>query len=202
MPQSRGDMKSTIHHEYLQPGDVVVGQYSDHGHNYKQSVLTGDNAELAYKMSMIADDAKRTAGVEVIKPKIGKPIKAKKRNVKQLSGEPPVLNAYTTRQEVEAEVKTTYSRPDWTTEKPIKHTVFLHNKLGKIKMSVEAVLTSEMAYCLVFNSEDDMIFVPNAGETLTFIDINGESTEVYYADTQFSWIDKVKHLMVLFKSNE
>lgn len=83
-----------------------------------------------------------------------------------------------------------------------KKAVYLHNQLGKIKLFVEEVLNSEMAYCLIFSSEDDIIFVPNPAETLNFTDEMGDTTSVYYADTLFSWTDGIKKLMILFKSNE
>ena len=83
-----------------------------------------------------------------------------------------------------------------------KKYIYLYNKLGKIRLTIESLLECEQAYCVVFYSIDDLIFTPNPGETLTLIIDNDTEVPVYYPNASFSWIDGEKQLMILFKTDE
>lgn len=203
MSESNG-LRSTIEHEYMKMfGDVVVGKYMEDGTPIKASSVTHDAEELAKRQKMYNQHAARSDGaelLEVVKTSVKKGRKSStpKKVVKaKNSGDyPEELTPAVTAREVEQEFT---KKPEPMVK---KKAVYLHNKMGKIKMQVEAVLESEMAYCLVFNNEDDMIFTPNAGETLNFTDVQGDTTAVYYADTLFSWTDGNKKLMILFKTDD
>jgi hypothetical protein len=71
------------------------------------------------------------------------------------------------------------------------------NNFGSIKVSVESIMRCDMAVALLFNHEDDIIFTPKAGESLSLI-IDGETTNVYYPDVLFSLPGGTKKIMILF----
>lgn len=190
-----------MYHEFLQTGDVVPGTYSEDGRRLTSGATPDDAATIQRKRDLMASSATRGGGsiLEIKTKKRGKapkPLKAAKRNVVARNGDAAPLSPTITQAEVDLEQ---------TTISPITAgptIVYLHNKLGKIKMKVEAVLENDMAYCLVFAHEDDVIITPNAGETLTFIDEHGDGHSVYYANTTFNWTDGCKQLMILFKRDE
>ena len=201
------DMRSTTNHEYLElHGDVIPGEYSAEGKLLKAGkALHPENQkkiEQMYAMSammaggVLLPDAQKKAN------KATKPKKAPKRNVIERDDDPGPLTPAITQAELDQEQKFPTLKTAQETIPVIKHVVYLHNALGKIKMQVEAVPDSEMAYCLVFSDEDDVIFTPNPGETLKFVDQRGDTTPVYYANTLFNWTDGKKKLMILFKQDE
>lgn len=208
MSFSRSDLKTTMYHEFLQSGDVVVGAYTEDGKQFKSGITPDDKVEIERKREILARSA-QTGGGQLLAPikasiksgKAAKPIKVAKRDVKIKSDNPEPLTPAITAQQLKSEHPSARLNPILSTSS-YSQTVYLHNKLGKIKMKVENVLSCEMAYCLVFNSEDDVIFTPNPGETLSFIDADGDSHEVYYANTLFNWTDGVKRIMILFKRDE
>lgn len=199
------DIRTSIDKEYLRHfGDVIVGRYDEQGNLIKASVTVDDPDEIARKQEMYAN----VRGAELLKPKKtkkGKPIKVakRKRTVTDDDDIEPLTPAVTARELEEEEPP---HMPPKQLVKPTvlvkRKAVYLHNQMGKIKMHIESLLESAMAYCLVFADEDDVIFTPNAGETLNFTDPNGDTTSVYYADTLFDWTDGKKKLMILFKSND
>jgi hypothetical protein len=201
------DIRSTTNHEYLElHGDVIPGEYSAEGKLLKPGkALHPENQkkiEAMYAMSammaggVLLPDAQKKAN------KATKPKKAPKRNVIARDDDPGPLNPTITQAELDREQDFIPAESVKANIPVQKHAVYLHNALGKIKMQVEAVLDSEMAYCLVFSSEDDVIFIPNPGETLKFVDQRGDTNPVYYANTLFNWTDGYKKLMILFKQDE
>lgn len=194
------DMRSTVNHEYMKMfGDVTPGEYSEDGRLLKAGIVT--NPEMQEKLAnMYAISAARMGG-EMLpdqKKRAGKAKKVPKRNIIARNDDPGPLDLVAIQKEVDTEQTVKLAKIIPTQ----KLAVYLHNKMGKIKMQVETVLDSTMAYCLVFANDDDVIFTPNAGETLNFTDQHGETTAVYYTDTLFSWIDGQKKLMILFKTND
>jgi hypothetical protein len=172
-------------------GDFIVGHYNDFGAEIKPGKLHGDTEDVHDLQKMIIEHSARTGGI-IHKTEVKiKPTRGRKKSVPQKQSyptepiqtiiePPPVLSIDSSRKR--------------------KKSVYLFNALGKIKLNVEEVLESEMAYCLVFANEDDMIFVPKAGETLTFINNNGAEQSVYFANSIFTWVDQTKQLMILFKN--
>ncbi len=188
-------LRSNAEHEYMKMfGDTVVGTYTEQGSVLKDSTTTFTPSELAARQRMYAQHASRIEGAGLLPTAVVKGKKAKK--VKYVAPPTPIENFAV--QEGLGIIAVEETKP---TPVKKKH-IYLHNKLGKIKMSVEAVLNSEMAFGLVFASEDDMIFTPNAGETLNFVDHHGDTTEVYFANTVFDWTDGEKKVMILFKTQD
>lgn len=198
MSQS-SDLRSTTEHEYMKMfGDVVVGSFNHSGKRLKKATLTGSREEIIEKQKQYIQHAARSSGATPLQEVI--PVKGNKSKNKK-NKKAQTNNILVDLSDNEPELIIT-ENSSVTKSSVRKKTVYLHNKLGKIKLFVEEVLNSEMAYCLVFASEDDIIFIPNPAETLNFTDEAGDTTSVYYADTLFSWTDGIKKLMILFKSNE
>lgn len=179
----------------FKPGDYIVGKYSEMGTEIKAGKLEGDSDQIEEMQQMVEDHAKRTGGREIIvKTTTAKKVAKKSKKV-------PAI------QQVDEEAFEPFFE---ASEKPIiqnntrtsKKYIYLYNKLGKIKLSIESLIECEQAYCVVFHTEDDLIFVPNAGETLTMVTPSGDEVSVYYANTLFTWTDNVKQLLILFKVNE
>lgn len=186
---------------------TIVGEYREDGTKVSDGAFT--NPEAKAKLDKMFALSAAMGGGELI-PKVAgktpKPKKAKKRAVKLSDEDPEPLTPLLTQRELDNEpsqqsLEESFERMQ--TKIAVKRqSVYLHNKMGKIKLQVESVLESEMAYCLVFSDDDAVIFTPNAGETLNFTDQNGETTPVYYADTLFTWTDGVKKIMILFKTKD
>lgn len=196
MSQS-SDLQSTSNHEYMKMfGDVVVGSFNHSGKRVKNSTATRSKEEVDKMQQQYLQHASRSAGATPIPLPVSNKSKSKKKSTKNVTSSFEELPEQPLIQQNNSSIN--YN------DKPAnkKKAVYLHNQLGKIKLFVEEVLNSEMAYCLIFSSEDDIIFVPNPAETLNFTDEMGDTSSVYYADTLFSWTDGVKKLMILFKSNE
>ena len=186
--------------ENFKPGDFIVGRYNDQGGVIKPGKASGDAEDIAELQKMMMDHGARTGGR--VLPKNTIIAKTNTRKGKKKKIEP--------KEEIEfkedespfwEDAPTEYQPP--VDNKPVrKKYIYLYNKLGKIRLSIEDLLENEQAYCVVFRSEDDLIFVPNAGETLTMITPDGSEVSVYYANALFTWSDHNKQLMVLFKNNE
>lgn len=79
--------------------------------------------------------------------------------------------------------------------------IFFENDFGKIRCKVVDVLHSaDMAIGLIFNCEDDLIFIPKAAETLKLTVATIEYT-VYFPGVIFDLPSSEQKLMVLFKSS-
>ncbi len=168
------------------PGDYIVGSYHDMGRELKPGKGIGDPDETMSLQEMILEHGQRTGG----KPLSDKKITGKKgvKKKKVADPEPEMINIWDKVREEKVVEKSNE-----------KKYIYLFNKLGKIRLSVETVLECEAAYCVVFRSEDDVIFTPNPGETLNMINLDGDEVTVYFANSMFNWIDGVKQLMILFK---
>ena len=199
-------MDGKMSHDQLQPGDVVVGSFTEEGRQLSSGGYAGDKNYAQRLQNKIIKDMLAVDGAEIFDPeairKPGKKIVPKKTKAGRKVAsriEPEPLTPLITQRELDDEV--VEKIPKQTLDfSPKKYPVALSNGLGKIKMQVIDVLDSTMAFCLVFACEDDMIFTPKAGETLTFTDGDGEQSQVYYADTTFNWMDGEKYLMILFKN--
>lgn len=197
------DLNPNINHEYLNGFDVVVGSYSKNGKQIDEPIVLNPA-----KKTKIAEMYARSAalGGASLLPTVTTNTKpAKKQRAKQTKLVTPTIDVESLLPVVN-ESSYTHSTLETQFVKPVteipKMFVYLHNQMGRIKMAVEAVLDSEMAYCLVFTNEDQVIFIPNAGETLKFTNHKGDTADVYYADTLFNWTDGMKKLMILFKADK
>lgn len=191
-------------HSEFKPGDYIVGSYSSNGQQLKAGKVVGDQNDAQELQQMMIDHAGRTGGSalpvtskHVTKPK-GRP-KNKAPALKELEdGRQDYTRPLLQYEAPVEEPKQEYTKAPQAKRYPI----FLYNQMGKIKMQVEGILESDMAFCLVFREEDDIVLYPKAGESLKLIDVAGNEHEVYYADSSFTWLDDTKKLMVLFKNNE
>ena len=85
---------------------------------------------------------------------------------------------------------------------PVKlETVIFENEFGKMRAKVENILDHPQAMLLIFSSDDDVVFEPKIGETLT-IYRNKTPQTVYYPGVIFDWTDNIKRAMILFKKED
>lgn len=183
------------------PGDYVVGSYHENGNQIKPGKVQGDQDQITDLQEMFASHGERMGGRLLTKAttKVTKSKKKPKKVVVEEDEEPEFKSLW---EHVQAK-KEGDSRSHSENEHPrTKKFIYLFNKLGKIKLNVEEVLECEQAYCLVFRDEDDMIFTPNAGETLSMINLQGDEVTVYYANSLFTWTDGKKQLLILFKKDD
>jgi len=194
----------------FKPGDYVVGRYSEMGKPIKPGKVHGDADDIANLQQMILDHGGRSGGRALKKETLKKESKGKvKKEPKAKKVNYPAEPV--TMADVRATMKARFQE-DTEVEEMVhaqsakeysrKKTVHFYNALGKIKLVVDEVLESPMAFCLIFKNEDDIVFTPKVGETLNFINSDGEDYSVYYPDTLFTWIDHTKQLMILFKNDE
>jgi hypothetical protein len=176
-----------MEHSEYRPGDYVVGSYTDSGLPLEEGEVQGSSREIQKLQQSIVDHAMKTGGVLL---NDAKPQKKTKKAAKPIIAEVvPVV------------AKTQYIEAPVIKELPPKaKKIYLYNAMGRIKLQVEDVLENEMAFCVIFSCEDDMIFIPKPGETLTMVSPDGNEHAVYFADTIFPWTDNVKQLMILFKA--
>jgi len=201
-------MRQTTNHEYMQMfGDSITGEYTDAGGVLKEAIIT--NPEQRDKLAKAFAMSAAMGGGTLLPGNDNKPVKkikaTPKRKVKANNKDVPPLTPALTQLEVDMEPPHMPPKRTHTTgflqTGDTKRFVYLHNQMGKIKMSVLDVLESSMGYCLVFANDDDLIFTPNVAETLNFTSIDGNTTPVYYADTLFTWLDDTKKLMILIKAD-
>jgi len=205
---STSDLRVKVNHEYVEAGDIVVGSFTDEGTQTKGSSYGGDSEDMNKRQQSIINDMLSVKGASLFPGQRGEAKATKtKKATKAKSTKPKtektmyVGPAESTTKYFSDKYVSPLEEPENTpSDVKVKFFVYLKNQMGKIKMSVLDVLECEMAYALIFEHEDDVVIVPNAGETLVFIDNYGNSTDVYYADTTFTWLDGTKKIMVLFKS--
>lgn len=190
----------------VEESDFVVGSYNVAGTPIQSGKVVGGQSAIDKFRKSTAQNAAAMGGRPAPKstPAAPKAKRGRKKKV-ETTASPPYIDSIGALMDYHSSTPTpdeaNNSAPELEVFKQ-KLTVYLYNKLGKIKLSVERVLTTDMAICLVFRNDDDMIFIPNPTETLTFIDELGVEHKVYYPDTIFTWLDNTKKLMILFKTND
>ena len=189
---------------YFKPGDYIVGKYNDMGNQIKAGKVydAGDDEE-AYKIKeMFANHGRSAGGTLLPTAKTSVTQKKKVKKPKLTEKEEPVAPLWESLSKIEPESLDPTPKIEKINKPQQKKYIYLYNKLGKIRLTVESVLECEQAYCLVFYSVDDLIFTPNPGETLTLIIDTNTEVPVYYPNSSFTWIDGEKQLMILFKVDE
>lgn len=188
---------------YFKPGDYIVGKYSEMGKPIKDGkVFDGGDDEEAYKLKeMFANHGRNSGGSFLPQTKTSITQKKKVKKQKAKEEDPVVKPLWETLSNIEPE-SLDAPKIEKISKPTQKKYIYLYNKLGKIRLTVESVLECEQAYCLVFYSIDDLIFTPNPGETLTLIIDTNTEVPVYYPNSSFTWIDGEKQLMILFKVDE
>lgn len=181
-----------ITHSEFRPGDYVVGSYTESGTPIKKGKVVGDEDDVNSLQRMIEQHASRTGSkLPNATPTKKAKITKSKKIIEPQEEYQPRLQEVEEKKEQPIIVKTVPKRP-----------VQFHSNMGKIKMFVEDILECEIAFCLVFASEDDLIFIPNPGETLKMVTDNNNEYSVYYASSSFTWLDNSRKLMILFKSED
>lgn len=192
------------------PGDTIVGSYNQLGENIKPTTIAGTAEDIQeirqtlvnYNQNM--NGAMQKTPTETKRKKSFKP-KAKKQKTELLLYDEIWNQNDTTALPPYEPVTTSVVKeilPLYEEEKKEQLRIQFSNSFGRIKMFVEAVLECPMALCLIFSSEDDIIFTPKPNETLTFIRENGIEFQVYYPDALFKWLDSEKYVMILFKISD
>ncbi len=184
---------------YFKPGDYIVGKYNDMGAQIKSGKVIGDEEEVLDLRDMVINHGNHTGGVPLFTAKTKQTVKKEKKKkpakVEDVEYKPLC-------DKVEPEPLDPTPKIEKINKPQSKKYIYLYNKLGKIRLTIESLLECEQAYCVVFYSIDDLIFTPNPGETLTLIIDNDTEVPVYYPNASFSWIDGEKQLMILFKTDE
>ena len=188
---------------YFKPGDYIVGKYNDMGNQIKAGkVFDAGDDEEAYKIKeMFANHGRSSGGTLLPTAKTSVSQKKKVKKQKQVEKE-EVAPLWESLSKIEPESLDPTPKVEKISKPQQKKYIYLYNKLGKIRLTVESVLECEQAYCLVFYSIDDLIFTPNPGETLTLILDHDTEVPVYYPNSSFTWIDGERQLMILFKTDE
>jgi hypothetical protein len=184
----------------IKTGDLVVGTsdpsksvYSPTGSKIRDGIaIAGKPEDIASLQDSIMKSAVNMGGKKVaVEPK--KAAKKKKGTINKEAY--PITPVY--RVDEEEYVNT----PEISPSPEIKlETVIFENDFGKMRAKVENVLEHEQAFLLIFSNEDEVVFEPKIGETLSFYR-NRVSYQVYYPGVIFDWTDGVKKAMILFKAD-
>jgi oligoendopeptidase F len=154
--------------------------------------IVGDEADIEQLQEQIKKAAKQS-GQQI--GESGKLQKKKGRKTKKINSYIPV--------DVEPTYKiSTNENIEFVEESVIEKVkptqVYFENAFGKIRSAVEKVIEHDLAFMLLFSSEDEIVFEPKVSETLDFT-YNKVSYSVYYPGVIFDWTDGVKKAMILFK---
>ncbi len=185
----------------LKTGDLVIGTrdpsksvYSAEGRKLVDGgvAIVGDEADIEQLQEQIKKAAKQS-GQQI--GESGKLQKKKGRKTKKINSYIPV--------DVEPTYKiSTTENIEFVEESVIEKVkptqVYFENAFGKIRSAVEKVIEHDLAFMLLFSSEDEIVFEPKVSETLDFT-YNTVSYSVYYPGVIFDWTDGVKKAMILFK---
>ena len=186
----------------LKTGDLVIGTrdpsksvYSAEGKKLVDSgvAIVGDEADIEQLQEQIKKVAKQS-GQQIVEEK-----KTRKKAVKKTSK----VNKYIPIAKESPNYLHDLSEPVIENtyvieEKPKLQQVYFENAFGKIRSSVENVIEHDLAFMLLFSSEDEIVFEPKTSETLDFT-YNKVNYSVYYPGVIFDWTDGIKKAMILFK---
>lgn len=202
------------------PGDFVVGRYNSLGASIEEGNALIPDVKVKKLRESVAREAYRSGG-EIIKEE--KQVKGKKKKPLKITKKPTVSQAPASLPFIDfaledvvnsinngTELETgTHSENVWDTdtnyktpapEKKVK--IVFSNDFGNIKVYAEDILYSDMSIALIFKNEEALTFIPKIGETL-YIKIEDEDPiAVYFPGSIFTWTDKVKNVIILFKTNE
>lgn len=192
-------MKDTTN---IKTGDLVVGTsdpsksvYSPTGSKIRDGIaIAGNPEDIASLQNSIMKSAASMGGKKVIPPT--KKVSGKKKKADTQKGYPTV-STYKVEDEYIPPVSTYVAPPE---PEIVLETVIFENGFGKMRAKVESVLEHPRAFLLVFSNDDEVVFEPKVGETLTIYRY-GTSYQVYYPGVIFDWTDGIKKAMILFKSN-
>jgi hypothetical protein len=201
--RSRGDLKVAVPKDYVEDGDYVVPQYNEMGRQLEDAVIIGSEKKLSKMALSIARHASNHGGAiatPVVVAEPAKPVKGKKGKKQAVAPQPVKAKKPTVVDPAEPAVVV---KPGVKFSSDIADhnlAVTFQNKFGKIKMKALDSMDSELAICLIFKNEDALSFIPEQGEEL-FVTIGDAAKErVLFPGAIFTWPDREKQLMVLFRS--
>ena len=189
----------------FRPGDVVIGSpdptksvYSATGEKLINDGVSiyGDKRILESQSKELMQSAIRSGGkpLSVNAATKGKPTTRKMVKNKGKSFSEEMKNIYFELQKAGVEEAPT----------PIVKlvTVQFENAFGKIKAKVMSLIEHDLAFMLVFENEDSMVFEPKIGEQLALHTQDKRRYDVYYPGVTFDSSNNSNKFMILFKVPE
>lgn len=182
----------------MEEKDYLVSKFTKEGRKIEQGrpLAPTEANKLA---EMVARHATGNGGRKNIPPtppnqpaaKAAKAKKAvkKKAEIVQVLETPPVIPF---RDEAIEEITPVLNKDP----EPKTKLIVFHTPFGKIKQSVIDVLIHDGALCLVFNSEDDIRYMPADGTDVTMTLPDGSEYDTAYIGVTFTWSDGRKQLML------
>jgi len=189
----------------LRTGDLVIGTrdpsksvYSAEGRKLVDGgvAIVGDEEDIQELQQQIKKAAKQS-GQQIVEEK-----KPRKKAIKKSNKVTKYIPVAEESPNYLSDMSETVVENSYTVEEKIKpQQVYFENAFGKIRSAVERVIEHDLAFMLLFSSEDEIVFEPKISETLDFT-YNKASYSVYYPGVIFDWTDGVKKAMILFKVPE
>lgn len=186
----------------LRTGDLVIGTrdpsksvYSAEGRKLVDGgvAIVGDEEDIQELQQQIKKAAKQS-GQQIVEEK-----KSRKKAIKKSNKVTKYIPVAEESPNYLPDMSETVVENSYTVEEKIKpQQVYFENAFGKIRSAVERVIEHDLAFMLLFSSEDEIVFEPKVSETLDFT-YNKVSYAVYYPGVIFDWTDGVKKAMILFK---
>lgn len=186
----------------LRTGDLVIGTrnpsesvYSAEGRKLVDGgvAIVGDEEDIQELQQQIKKAAKQS-GQQIVEEK-----KPRKKAIKKSNKVTKYIPVTKESPNYLPDMSETMVENTYIVEEKIKpQQVYFENAFGKIRSAVERVIEHDLAFMLLFSSEDEIVFEPKVSETLDFT-YNKISYSVYYPGVIFDWTDGVKKAMILFK---
>jgi len=190
-------------------GDYVVGSFTENGTKVRKGRATGAREEVMSLAQKIAQHALGAGEGQLAKVREPDSPKKDKKGKKPIKGErvkQPTLKVDSFDDDEQTSVNEAMAATMATPKRIEKDyktlSVVFSNKLGKIKVKVIDIFEEETSICLVFESEDDVVFEPQQGEVLEIVLYGNRKQNVMYPGFLYTWMDKTKKLMVLVKTDE
>lgn len=189
--------------------DYVVAQYDEYGRRVRRGISVGgvntDNeakTKMARLLSRLGGEQttfvmskpipmESAKKAEPVKKGAKKKVKVKQAEVQDDSHLPLPPHA---------EEIVRYEEPPVTQAHSPGNIVVLNTGFGRIKVSVDAVLETEVGIALVFPNDTEVRFVPEQGHELT-LTFNSRDTKVMYLGLLFSWHASQQKIMTFIKSD-
>lgn len=171
-------------------GDTIVGNYNSDGTAISTETLKGDAGDLDRIQNKYRGSAQRMGTLLEESIDIPTPTTRKKpgrtRKTTTASHTPPALALAPPPMEVKETVKP-------------KKSIRFRLEFGELKILVEDISYADLGIMLVFEREQDIVFMPRIGQELHIVDNNDREFHVMYSGMLFDWIDRTKKLMILIK---
>ena len=184
----------------FQPGDIVIGTSDP-----TKSVYSATGEKLIKDGVSIYGDSRtlEAQSRELIQSVIrsgGKPLNATAAVQGKSTTRKMTKNKQTSFPSNEIVSRYPIAFPEETKAPPVKLiSVQFENDFGKMKAKVIDLIEHELAFMLVFENEDSMVFEPKVGELLALHTADKRRHEVYYPGVTFDSSTNSNKFMILFK---